>query len=341
MASRPLAVRHRFAGADGVSLHYGAPTVSPVTKPLLGYLLNLPLPTGASSASVHSTTMTPDRNPREPRGRHPERQRPPAQGPHQQPPGGGQGPPGGRRSGGHQPGSQGPPSGGPTHQQQPPQGQQQPPTHQSHQPPGGMGQPQGGMSQGGMQGSQSGMQGPQGRMQQPTGTQQGGPMGPPQQQGRQQPMGGGRGMHRGVQLQPVRVEDIVQEDVVTVQPDTPLTNVVSQMADRDVGSVVVVEDDEPQGVVTDRKIALALDDRQNIEEMTARDLTDGGDLVTGSTEMSVFDALQEISDAGIRRLPVVDDGELQGIVTLDDVLVLLGSELNKATEVIRKQSPRY
>lgn len=128
---------------------------------------------------------------------------------------------------------------------------------------------------------------------------------------------------------------------MTVQPDTPITQVVGEMSDNDVGSVIVLEDGEPSGVLTDRTIALALEGNQNIDDVTARDLVDG-DLVTVNTEANVFDALQEISDAGIRRLPVLDEeGNLAGIVTLDDILVLLGSELNKATEVIRKQSPRF
>jgi CBS-domain-containing membrane protein len=57
--------------------------------------------------------------------------------------------------------------------------------------------------------------------------------------------------------------------------------------------------------------------------------------------MNVYEAINQLSDEEIRRLPVVDeDGELVGIVTLDDLLVLLSRELSMAGDIIEEQSPR-
>ncbi|SFS10832.1 CBS domain-containing protein [Halomicrobium zhouii] len=156
-----------------------------------------------------------------------------------------------------------------------------------------------------------------------------------------QPQPGGQTRRsEGMRMRPIRVEEVVEEDVVTAERDTPISEVVAKMAEEDVGSVVVVEDDQPVGVITDRSVALALENTPDIANKQAGDLV-SGDLVTATTSMSVFDALQHLSDEGIRRLPIVDDsGDLQGIITLDDVLVLLGSELNKVGETIKKQSPR-
>ena len=141
-------------------------------------------------------------------------------------------------------------------------------------------------------------------------------------------------------MRPVRVEDVVQTDVVTAQRDTPIATVVAKMAEQDVGSVIVVENDQPVGILTDRKIALALENTPDIGDKQAADLI-SGDMITATTNMSVFDALQQLSDENIRRLPIVDDGgALQGIVSLDDILVLLASELDKAGETIQGQSPR-
>lgn len=150
----------------------------------------------------------------------------------------------------------------------------------------------------------------------------------------------GRQPQRTGGMRPIRVEEIIEEDVVTAERDTPVATVVAQMAENDVGSVVVVENDQPVGILTDRKIALALENTPDIADKQAGDLI-SGDLITGTTSMSIFDALQQLSDENIRRLPIVDDsGNLNGIITLDDILVLLGSELNKASETIRGQSPR-
>jgi CBS domain-containing protein len=153
-------------------------------------------------------------------------------------------------------------------------------------------------------------------------------------------MGGQAQRRSGLRMRPIRVEEIIEEDVVTAERDTSISEVVSKMSEEGVGSVVVVEDDQPVGIISDRKIALALEGTPDIANKQAGDLV-GGDLITGTASMSVFDALQQLSDEEIRRLPIVDDsGHLQGIITLDDILVLLGSELNKAGETIKGQSPR-
>nr|WP_240148919.1 CBS domain-containing protein [Halorubellus sp. JP-L1] len=129
-------------------------------------------------------------------------------------------------------------------------------------------------------------------------------------------------------------------DVVTADRDTPIATVVAAMDEYDVGSVVVVEDGKPVGILTDRRIALALEDAPDVTERTAEDLLSES-LVTGSTEMTVFEALDRMSEENIRRLPIVDDdGSLLGIVTLDDLLFVLGREFQKATSIIEAQSER-
>lgn len=112
------------------------------------------------------------------------------------------------------------------------------------------------------------------------------------------------------------------------------------MAEKDVGAVVIVDEGKPVSLLTDRKVALALEEMPDLNDRTAEDLM-SGDMVTGSDQMSVFDALQQMSDENIRRLPITDDEEkLVGIVTLDDIIVLLGTELQDVAEIIQAQSPR-
>jgi len=159
-------------------------------------------------------------------------------------------------------------------------------------------------------------------------------------------MGGARGSpgmpgaHTVPQLQMVTVEDIVQTDVVTADPDTPIRTVVAKMAEEDVGCVVVVDEERPIGVITDRKVALALEETPDLSERTAEELV-SDDLITGRTDMNLFQVVQQFNEATIRRLPIVDEDEtLIGILTLDDVLVVLGTELHNAVEVIKAQSPR-
>lgn len=184
----------------------------------------------------------------------------------------------------------------------------------------GMGQPSQGPSQGGMPPSSMG-----------------GPQGAPQQMGTT----GQLGRIEGRGLQSPSINEIIQTDVVTVEPDTEITEVVEKMANEEVGSVIVLDDEHPIGVITDRSIALSLAESTDVSDRTAEDFA-SGEVVTGNTDMTVFDVLDQLEDNDIRRLPIVDEeGSLEGIVTLDDIFVLVNAEMDNATSVIESQSPRF
>ena len=137
------------------------------------------------------------------------------------------------------------------------------------------------------------------------------------------------------------ISQIVQSNVVTADRETAVRDVAATMATENVGSVVVVEEDKPVGLITDRRLALALADAENLAAQTAGDvMTD--DLVTIQGDVGVFDLVRTMSEEGIRRVPVVNEvGSLEGIVTLDDILTLLAEELAFLADVVESQSPRF
>lgn len=119
-------------------------------------------------------------------------------------------------------------------------------------------------------------------------------------------------------------------------------NLATVMREEDVGSVIIEEDDEPMGIVTDRDLVLhVLEPREDPTEVTAEDIMTET-LVTAQGDDGVFEATATMFENGVRRLPVVDETEnLAGIVTLDDLLVLLSTELEHLTGVIEAESPPY
>jgi CBS domain-containing protein len=144
-----------------------------------------------------------------------------------------------------------------------------------------------------------------------------------------------------VPVSTMSVHQIVQSNVVTADRNTPIRDVAATMDTENVGSVVIVDEREPVGLVTDRLLALALADDADLSATTAGDLM-SDDLVTAGPETGVFDLVRTMSEEGIRRLPVVDEaGNLDGIVTLDDVLALLADELGFLADVVESQSPRF
>lgn len=137
------------------------------------------------------------------------------------------------------------------------------------------------------------------------------------------------------------VRDIARTDIATIEPDADAREAADVLAERDVGSVVVVEDDTPVGIVTDRDLAL----RVVTEDVAPADVTveDAmtGDPVTVDADTGIYELFEQIADASVRRMPVVEDDELLGIVTVDDLVRLLGDELESLGSVIEAESPPY
>lgn len=137
------------------------------------------------------------------------------------------------------------------------------------------------------------------------------------------------------------VADTMREEVVTASPETPVNEVATTMRDENVGSVVVVENDAPIGLVTDRDIAVRIAaDQLDPAAMPARN-TMTEDPVTVDVDTGIFELCTTMCEEGVRRIPVVDDGDLAGIVTLDDLHVLLTGELWELAGVIEAESPPY
>lgn len=137
------------------------------------------------------------------------------------------------------------------------------------------------------------------------------------------------------------VIDIARTSVVTAGPDASVTEVVRTMREESVGSIVVVEGDSPVGYVTDRDLAMAvLDESFDADGTPVREFLDE-DPVTIDASAGVYELVELLSERGVRRVPVVDEDELAGIVSLSDVVVLLGMELKHLATAIRVSSPAY
>lgn len=137
------------------------------------------------------------------------------------------------------------------------------------------------------------------------------------------------------------VGDLAREEVVTVTPATTASDVATTLADENVGSAVVVDGNEPVGIVTDRDLAVSvIAEGGDAATLTAGDVMTG-DLFTVEPTEGVFDVLAEMCDVGVRRVPVVDADGLAGILTLDDFLVLLSTELSNLAGVVEAESPPY
>lgn len=137
------------------------------------------------------------------------------------------------------------------------------------------------------------------------------------------------------------ITDIARSAVVTADPDTSAVSLAETLEGNNVGSVVITEGSTPVGIVTDRDIALAVVGAgRDPTGTTAADIMTE-DLLTAEADAGTFELCSTMCDNAVRRMPVVDDGELVGIVTLDDMLQLLADELGHLATVVSRESPPY
>ena len=132
---------------------------------------------------------------------------------------------------------------------------------------------------------------------------------------------------------------LTQKPVETIRSSTSVADAARLMCRHSVGALVITDDTEltPLGVITDRDIvwmvAEGLDPRDACVDQFAR-----APLHTVCVTESLSDVTAKMRIHGIRRLPIVDtEGRLLGIVTLDDVLALLGKEMADAAAAIQAE----
>jgi signal-transduction protein with cAMP-binding, CBS, and nucleotidyltransferase domain len=138
------------------------------------------------------------------------------------------------------------------------------------------------------------------------------------------------------------IEDLAREDVVSASPETSIPELARRMRDESVGSVVITDDDSPTGIVTDRDLAIrVLAEEAEPTDQTAADVM-STDLCVVGPDAGFYEAAREMSENGVRRLPVCDENdELAGIITADDLTELLADENQQLASVIRAQRPEY
>jgi CBS domain-containing protein len=123
----------------------------------------------------------------------------------------------------------------------------------------------------------------------------------------------------------MELREIMTGSVVTASPEDPVQEVAALMRDRNVGSVILVDESaRPAGMVTDRDLAIG-PLAEGADHSLAAKHWGTSPVVTGEADMDLDEAAALMVSHKIRRLPVMEEGELVGIVTLDDIAVRTGN----------------
>lgn len=117
----------------------------------------------------------------------------------------------------------------------------------------------------------------------------------------------------------MKVRDVMTRNVQTVRPDQPVQQAASFMLSADAGSIPVTDGERLVGMITDRDIAVRCIARGYGPDTPVRELMSDG-IICAREDDDVEEAATKMSEAQVRRLPVIDDQELLcGIVSLGDL----------------------
>lgn len=139
-----------------------------------------------------------------------------------------------------------------------------------------------------------------------------------------------------------QIRDIMSQNVATVSPEQSVQEAAQLMSQYNVGAIPVVQNGNAVGIVTDRDIALRAVSQGQAPSSTQVSTVMSSGLVTASPDMDVHAAANLMAEKQIRRLPVVENGQVTGIVALGDLATqnIFQNEAGEAlTEISTPSSP--
>lgn len=130
--------------------------------------------------------------------------------------------------------------------------------------------------------------------------------------------------------------DLMNTKPVTVRPTETVAAAARRMRDEGVGCVVVTGPTrKPVGILTDRDIVLAVVAEGRLPEATRVQEVMCRHVISGRPTDTLMDAAMKMAEASIRRLPILDgQGRMVGLVSVDDLLVILITELSNISAAI-------
>ncbi len=118
----------------------------------------------------------------------------------------------------------------------------------------------------------------------------------------------------------MQVRDAMSEDVLTITPDRTLRDAARFMNQHNIGAAVIIDPEQPgPGIITERDLVRSLGAGEDPDsEMVKNHLTSKAAFADAA--WSLEDAADAMARGGFRHLVVVNEGELEGIISMRDIM---------------------
>jgi CBS domain-containing protein len=115
------------------------------------------------------------------------------------------------------------------------------------------------------------------------------------------------------------VQEIMVRKVVTARPTSNLTDIARLMQKNRIGSVIIVNNDKPVGILTESDFIRLVARKTDMKNALSEDFMNR-DIITCDPSITVLDALMVMRSERIRHLPVVRKGKLVGVISIRDLI---------------------
>jgi CBS domain-containing protein len=133
----------------------------------------------------------------------------------------------------------------------------------------------------------------------------------------------------------VKVHEIMKRSVVTIDPELTLADVAKIMTNNKVGSVIVMNGANPVGIVTNEDIVGAIARGKDPKKVKVKGLEKKMKFVTASPDDDVLKITKKMVKIGIKRIPVIKDNKLIGIVSDKELLLVSPELINVLSEKLK------
>lgn len=139
----------------------------------------------------------------------------------------------------------------------------------------------------------------------------------------------------------VLVRDVMTKEVKVVRPDTSIREVVATMNKFNIGSILVLQGDRPVGIITERDILTRLVEPSLDPQTLMAKQVMTTPITAISQNASIEEAARLMAKKHAKRLPVMDDNKLVGMLTFTDIVFKVPTMLAILEELVRPYRRSY
>jgi len=125
--------------------------------------------------------------------------------------------------------------------------------------------------------------------------------------------------------------DTKGRDIISITPEASVLDAIKLMAERGVGSLLIMQGDELLGIITERDYARKVIIKGRASESTEVREIMTTDICSATSQQTISDCMELVTERKIRHLPVIDDGVVTGMLSIGD---LVRSKISEQQEEI-------